>query len=299
MFLLFLTARNRQTLIIKFKNKNPKNFDSFYQIYRICFCSLTFALKQTMQEIPIPIQRGCATLDNLEVVSTEPHQEFFAVTYLLFPGQMRCYKCEPDKEHASQNVYGVFEVLCTGPTMEAVEQIIIKMFNDKRLTTKCQFVSIVPTGKHRYLHPGGDPHNAKDVYNTQTKEMVFSEHQKRLDHQKDQMKEFDDRMKDVKESAKREEEKDPNAYDMYAHLRVKESSIKSWLAEEERQIAKQKKNLLEATKKRQQLDKTHPLHKVRFNKEVNKGKAGEKEDETEEINEKEATKIPEKDKSEA
>lgn len=187
--------------------------------------------------------------------------------------------------------------------MDAVEKIIIKMFNDKRLTTKCQFISIVPTGRYRYLHPGGDPHNAKDVYNTQTKEMVFSEHQKRLEHQKDQMKEFDERMKDVKESAKREEDKDPNAYEMYAHLRVKESSIKSWLAEEERQIAKQKKNLLEATKKRQQLDKTHPMHKVRFNKEVAKGKKEEEggdEGGTKETEKKEEEKkIPEKDKSEA
>lgn len=212
-----------------------------------------------MQEVPI--QRGAATLDDLKVSSPEPHQEFCAVTYLLLP---------PEKivDGSTSNVFGIFKVICTGPTIDAVEITVKRMFDEKRLEIGTKFVSIIPTGRYRYLHPGGDPHNAKDVYNTQTKEMIFSEHQKRLEHQKSQMNEFEDRMKQVKESAKKEEEKDPSSYDVYAHLRVKESSIKSWMKEQERLIAQQKKNLVETTKKRQQLDKTHPLNKIKFEKEL-------------------------------
>ena len=222
-----------------------------------------------MQEVTI--QRGAATVNDLKITMPELNQEFCAVTYLLLPGKTDCQKCSPEKQvenTASSNVYGVFKVICTGPTMEAVEGILKKMFNDGRLDVGTQFVSIIPTGRYRYLHPGGDPHNAKDVYNTKTQEMIFSEHQKRLEHQKKQMNEYEERMKEVKEAAKREEAKDPASFEVYAGLRVKESSIKSWMKEQERIMAQQKKNLVETTKKRQQLDKTHPLNRIKFDKEL-------------------------------
>lgn len=203
------------------------------------------------------VERNVFTVDSLQKTTPLVHQEFCAYTYLLLP--------EP-----TNNVYGVLKVICTGNSVEACENIIKEKIEKGDLEAQLPFISVVPTGRYRYIHPGGDPHNVKDVYNTVTKEVVHTERDKFVEKRKQRAQEMEKREEEIRQDAQAKLEKDPESYETYAHLTVKENGINAYIKEQQRLIDKQKKVLVETTKKRQTLDRKFPKYKRQFAAEVKK-----------------------------
>lgn len=201
------------------------------------------------------VEKGI-TADDLQPTKPINGQEWCAYTYILFP------------ENVNEN-RGVIKVICTGPSEEYVTEKVEQMLASGDIEAIVPFVRISPTGRYKFINPGGDKRDKTDVYNTQTKEAVVKTRENLFKKQQEEMKTLMERQKMLEKEAKEEEQRAPDSYEVYANYRVKEDSIKSWLKLQEKEIAKQKLNLLECTKKRQTLDKTHPQLARRFKKEYN------------------------------
>lgn len=208
------------------------------------------------------VQETKVSTDELQRTLPPQEQEWCAYTYLLLPAPQ-------------ENVHGVIKILCTGRSEEHVRSTIQAMFDSGQLEAGLPFVRIRPTGRWHYIIPGNDPRAEVNAYNTDNKEFVTGAESQITGKRKQQAKDVRMRMKQLEREAKDQSEEDPKSYEVYAHLRVKEQSIKSWLKIEEKAVAEQKQHLVEANRRRIALEREMPAYKRQFEKELSINKAEE------------------------
>jgi len=115
------------------------------------------------------------------------------------------------------NVHGLFKIICTGYTADAVQHEVHRLIDNGELEETIPFVNISKTGTWRKIIPGGDPKAEQEKYEPAGKAVktmaIMDNHQRRADAER----ELRERQKMLLE----EQEKDVDrfSYDRYVILR--------------------------------------------------------------------------------
>ncbi len=115
------------------------------------------------------------------------------------------------------NIYGLFKIICTGPSAQAVTDQIHTLIDSGELESDLPFIGVRRTGCYVKLIPGGDPKAEKEKYEPAGKQVktmaMMDRHRKRAQIEK----EFRERQKMIYDEIEKQE--DPFSYDRYVILR--------------------------------------------------------------------------------
>lgn len=201
-------------------------------------------------------------------------------------GQLYCgyvYLLDPEPKNG---MYGIIKPLCFGNSQKEVDGIVQAMLDSGQLEPHLPRIRNRPVGKWQYIVAGNDPKAEQAAYNTETQEYVTGAESQLTQKRKESAKQMHRKMKQLQQEAKDITEDDPESYEVYAHNRVREMSVSSWLKEQKRVIAEQEKSLVKANKKRVNLERKYPKYKLQFNKEMTGNVVEEESEKTTSSNEK-------------
>lgn len=115
------------------------------------------------------------------------------------------------------NIHGLFKVICTGMTADAVQNEVHRLIDNGELEETLPFINISKTGTWRKLIPGGDPKADKEKYEPATKAVktmaIMDNHQRRADAER----ELRERQRQLLDEQEKQE--DEFSYDRYVILR--------------------------------------------------------------------------------
>jgi len=120
----------------------------------------------------------------------------------------------------SNNIYGLFKVICTGTTEAGVKETVIKMLDDQKLERYLPFVKYCETGLYKLLIGGGsDPKADKEVYNTTTKKVVGELEHAVTEKRKAAAKELQESEARLRKESEDTLEDDPYSFETYCAYR--------------------------------------------------------------------------------
>lgn len=212
-------------------------------------------MKKSAEETTEFMKQSSMTPKELQKTTPLPGQEWCAYTYLLLP--------EPQN-----NVYGVIKIVGFAESEDELRQLIAAMFDSGELEENLPFVRIRKTGFYSYIVPGNDREAETLAYNTEDNEYVGEAQRQLAEREKKSIKSIQRQMKKLKKESQYYYEDDPESYEVYAQARAQEESVTSWLKQQEKIIAEQKKNLVKASKRRKDLARRFPLYPRRFDAEA-------------------------------
>lgn len=196
-------------------------------------------------DVSSKIQKGGFTHKDLKPTRPVPTQIYCAYTYLLLP-------------EIVNGTAGIIKILCTAPSEEECDKILQAMFESGELELEIPFVRVCPTGIYKYLRAGGDPKDDKEVYNDTLKKNVTQEREKLLQAKKKEKESIDRRFDALQKESQENIVASEDTFDNYATVKNTELSLRSFINNQERELRKLKKKLVDATKRRVTLDRKYP-----------------------------------------
>ena len=131
------------------------------------------------------IQKDTMSVDHLQVTKSLPGQEYCAFVYLLV-------------KNPETPLYGVTKVLCTGSSMDEVENHVTTMIDNGTLEKDLPSIKICRTGHYKYLLAGASDNDQKEAYNVQTKEKIIDTKKIAAERRKNQIKETNQQIEDIR-----------------------------------------------------------------------------------------------------
>jgi hypothetical protein len=216
-----------------------------------------------MEESKTKILIEGGDLPNLHSTPSAPGQEYCAFTYLLIK--------DPKTPE-----YGIIKVLCTGPTIDDVQQRVASMMKSGQIEPEIPFVAIRRTGRYVRLIAGGDPKVLKEGVDVQTGQLVNEVKKMNVDKRKAEMKEMDRRLDELKESSEEKATTAPDPFEAYKYSRVQAmmaAQRSSQLEDEMKEVNKIKKKAANSISR---IESQYGTFKKRFEQEMDTNRKAHK-----------------------
>ena len=191
------------------------------------------------------------TLKDLKSSKPLDGQEFCAYVYLL-------------SQEPVNNIHGLFKVIATGSSSDAVQNTITKMIDQGKLEANLPHINIGPTGTYGRLMSGEDPKAERDVYNTSTKRVVTQIENEITEKRKAAANEVKEATKRVQEESKQNIADDPESYETYTAHRGRLVTVSTRLKQLEGEL-----EFLKNIKKKtilaiREVEKKHAPYKLKY-----------------------------------